>query len=75
MKDNENFWIIEIEDNGDGLLPEINEELLMETSKPDGTGLGLFIVRTAMESHKGQLSLSKGSIGGLLAQLSLPKNL
>ncbi|QNJ25003.1 two-component sensor histidine kinase [Synechococcus sp. SYN20] len=75
MKDNENFWIIEIEDNGGGLLPEINEELLMETSKPDGTGLGLFIVRTAMESHKGQLSLSKGSIGGLLARLSLPKNL
>ena len=75
LKDNENSWIIEIEDNGGGLLPELNEELLMKTSKPDGTGLGLFIVRTAMESHNGQLSLSKGSIGGLLAQLSLPKNL
>ena len=74
LKDNENSWIIEIEDNGGGLLPEMSEESLMKSSKPDGTGLGLFIVRTAMESHNGHLSLLNGSNGGLLAQLSLPKN-
>ena len=74
LKDNGKFWIIEIEDNGRGLLPEMNEELLMKSSKPDGTGLGLFIVRTAMESHNGHLSLLNGSSGGCLAQLSLPKN-
>ena len=74
LKDNENFWIIEIEDNGAGLLPEMSEESLMKSSKPDGTGLGLFIVRMAMESHNGHLSLLNGSRGGLLAQLNLPKN-
>ncbi len=74
LKENENFWIIEIEDNGGGLLPEMSEESLMKSSKPDGTGLGLFIVRMAMESHNGHLSLLNGSQGGLLAQLSLPKN-
>jgi C4-dicarboxylate-specific signal transduction histidine kinase len=74
LKDNENSWIIEIEDNGGGLLPEMSEESVMKSSKPDGSGLGLFIVRTAMESHNGHLSLQNSSSGGLLAQLSLPKS-
>ena len=63
LQSNENSWIIEIEDNGGGLLPEMSEESMMESSKPDGTGLGLFIVRTAMESHNGNLSLLNGSNG------------
>ncbi|MBC8169337.1 MAG: sensor histidine kinase [Synechococcus sp.] len=72
--DNENSWIIEIEDNGGGLLPEMSEESVMKSSKPDGTGLGLFIVRTAMESHNGHLFLQNSPSGGLLAQLTLPKS-
>ena len=74
LKDVREYWSIEIEDNGEGLLPEIIEESLMKSSKPDGTGLGLFIARSAIESHNGHLSLLKGSSGGLLAQLNLPKN-
>ena len=74
LKDIREYWSIEIEDNGEGLLPEIIEESLMKSSKPDGTGLGLFIARSAIESHNGHLSLLKGSSGGLLAQLNLPKN-
>ena len=72
--DNENSWIIEIEDNGGGLLPEMSEESVMKSTKPDGTGLGLFIVRTAMESHNGHLFLQNTPSGGLLAQLTLPKS-
>ena len=72
--DNENSWIIEIEDNGGGLLPEMSEESVMKSSKPDGTGLGLFIVRTAMESHNGHLFLQNSPSGGLLTQLTLPKS-
>ena len=72
--DNENSWIIEIGDNGGGLLPEMSEESVMKSSKPDGTGLGLFIVRTAMESHNGHLFLQNSPSGGLLAQLTLPKS-
>ena len=74
LKDIREYWSIEIEDNGEGLLPEIIEESLMRSSKPDGTGLGLFIARSAIESHNGHLSLLRGSSGGLLAQLNLPKN-
>ena len=73
LKENENFWIIEIEDNGGGLLPEMSEESLMKSSKPDGTGLGLFIVRTAMESHNGQLSLLNGSMEVFLPNSVCPK--
>jgi C4-dicarboxylate-specific signal transduction histidine kinase len=74
LKDIREYWSIEIQDNGEGLLPEIIEESLMRSSKPDGTGLGLFIARSAIESHNGHLSLLKGASGGLLAQLNLPKN-
>ena len=74
LKDTREYWSIEIEDNGEGLLPEIIEGSLIKSSKPDGTGLGLFIARSAIESHNGHLSLLKGSSGGLLAQLNLPKN-
>ena len=74
LKDTKNSWIIEIEDNGGGLLPEMSEESVMKSSKPDGTGLGLFIVRTAMESHNGHLFLQNSPSGGLLAQLTLPKS-
>ena len=72
--DNENSWIIEIEDNGGGLLPEMSEESVLKSTKPDGTGLGLFIVRTAMESHNGHLFLQNSPSGGLVAQLTLPKS-
>ena len=74
LKDTREYWSIEIEDNGEGLLPEIIEGSLIKSSKPDGTGLGLFIARSAIESHNGHLSLLKGSSGGLLAQLNLLKN-
>ena len=74
LKDNENSWIIEIEDNGGGLLPEMSEESVLKSTKPDGTGLGLCIVRPAMESHNGHLFLQNSPSGGLVAQLTLPKS-
>ena len=73
LKEDNNAWMIEIEDNGDGLSPEITFQTLLNSSKPDGTGLGLFIVQSAMESHNGILSLRRSTSGGVNAQLSIPK--
>jgi C4-dicarboxylate-specific signal transduction histidine kinase len=74
LKEDNNAWMIEIEDNGDGLSPEITFQTLLNSSKPDGSGLGLFIVQSAMESHNGNLSLRSSSSGGVIAQLSIPKS-
>ena len=42
------------------------------SSKPSGSGLGLFIVRSAMEGHNGALTLGVSPSGGTRAVLLLP---
>ena len=73
LRENSDCWIIEIKDNGSGISQQINYQAPLESSKSKGTGLGLFIAQMTMESHKGQLSLQNSSSGGLVVQLSLPK--
>ena len=73
LRENSDCWIIEIQDNGSGISQQIDYQAPLESSKSKGTGLGLFIAQMTMESHKGQLSLQNTSSGGLIVQLSLPK--
>ena len=70
---NEATWEINVEDNGPGLTEAMVSSLPLVSSKPDGTGLGLFIVRSAAEGHGGQLNLSSSAMGGLKASISLPR--
>ena len=70
---NEATWEINVEDNGPGLTEAMASSLPLVSSKPDGTGLGLFIVRSAAEGHGGQLNLSSSAMGGLKASISLPR--
>ena len=67
-------WVITIDDNGPGLSAAAISDLTLISSKPKGTGLGLFIVRSAAEAHGGSLVLSRSHLGGLRAVLNLPKN-
>jgi len=46
--------------------------VLLNSSKASGSGLGLFIVRSAMESHNGELKLGISPSGGTRAVLVLP---
>lgn len=71
-----NHWTIVVSDNGPGLAENISTDLPLATSKEAGSGLGLFIVRSAMESHNGQLELTNNpNRAGTRAALVLPKPL
>lgn len=65
--------IMEIIDNGKGLSDSQLERLFMpfETSKPQGTGLGMVICKRIVEEHQGQLEAVRLE-QGLCMRLSLP---
>jgi len=66
--------VLGVLDHGPGicaeLLPRVAEPGV--TTKPDGTGLGLTIVRAFAEQHGGALRLRNREGGGLAAEIELP---
>ena len=73
LTEDDAFWTLAVEDNGPGMNDQLLETLPLNSTKPTGSGLGLFIVRTTAESHGGLLELNPGNSGGLRACLRLPK--
>ncbi len=71
---NEHQLHITILDNGEGVDPAIKENLnaMFFTTKEQGTGIGLSVVRIVAQSHGGSFSLSNRDEGGACARLSLP---
>lgn len=71
-------WVlIFVDDDGPGLSPEeyssvfeIGERL--DEAKP-GTGLGLPIVKDLVALYQGRITLCRSSLGGLRAELAIPK--
>ena len=62
-----------VSDSGDGLPAGADANQLPESTKPGGTGLGLFIVRTAAENHDARLELARSELGGAEVRLIFPK--
>jgi C4-dicarboxylate-specific signal transduction histidine kinase len=67
-----NTWQIDVEDNGPGIPQERLIDQPLTSSKQQGSGLGLFLVRSAMDNHGGALQIGNRREGGVLARLSLP---
>jgi signal transduction histidine kinase len=66
-----------IDDDGPGLAPEMHQQIpergrKLDESKP-GSGLGLSIVTELAALYEGKLSLGSAPIGGLRAELVLPR--
>lgn len=61
-----------IEDNGPGIPAGVIEALPLASTKPDGSGIGLFVVQTTVENHGGSLHIGRSSLGGALVELRLP---
>ncbi|MDR3151759.1 MAG: GHKL domain-containing protein [Holosporaceae bacterium] len=67
--------IISIEDNGPGLPKEKMESLATPyfTLMPNGTGLGLTIVKKIVQDHGGELSFCNSRHGGARVAISVPR--
>src|SRR5262249_52026721 len=67
---------ITVEDEGPGFDPEMAPDLLQPfkkgSSSGDGAGLGLAIVRQAVNLHRGSLQIGRSSHGGARFALALP---
>jgi C4-dicarboxylate-specific signal transduction histidine kinase len=65
--------LVQVQDSGPGLEPELADRIFEPffTTKAEGTGMGLAISRSIIESHGGRLSLVPASHGALF-QFALP---
>ncbi len=66
IKDNENKYIVSIEDNGCGIKEENKDKIFNTqfTTKENGNGIGLTIVKTLLENYDAQISFhSKENVG------------
>lgn len=63
-----------IEDNGPGIARERWQEVFMPfmTTRSDGTGLGLPVVRSVVENHGGSVQVVESTLGGAAFLLTLP---
>lgn len=72
---NDAGWaVIRLSDDGPGLSEEMADKLFQPfaTTKDDGTGLGLVIVRDIITAHKGSVSVATSETGGAAFEIMLP---
>ncbi|MBI1966480.1 MAG: HAMP domain-containing histidine kinase [Gemmatimonadetes bacterium] len=65
---------VTIADHGPGIPEELRPRVFEPyvTTKPDGTGLGLALVRQTVEAHRGTIAVSETSGGGATFTLVFP---
>ena len=67
---------LNVEDDGKGIAPQKRERLFEAfergDSKQDGSGLGLYIVRTLATKMKGAISCTKSRYGGVCFSVTFP---
>jgi len=73
LERSERAVVLSVADSGSGFDRQVLEALPLFTTKPDGTGLGLFVVQTTAENHDGQVSFGRSAaLGGAEVRLQLP---
>jgi len=60
-------------DSGPGWTGGTIDDKLLDSSKPQGTGIGLFVVKTAVENHHGALAVGSSPLGGAEFRIRLPR--
>lgn len=75
LNTNDNFFLIEIEDNGSGISEELIDKIFVPnfTTKSTGTGLGLAMVKQIIEIHNGNIKFETIKEQGTTFFIELPK--
>jgi len=68
--------VIEVHDDGPGIAGEAAKRVFEEfyTTKPAGTGLGLFVVSVCAEEHGGTADALRSPLGGACLRMTLADN-
>ena len=76
LSDGADHILIEVEDSGDG-IPEGEQERIFQkfysTKTANHRGLGLFLVKEAVNALNGQIKADKSDLGGALFTVVIPK--
>ena len=66
--------VIDVDDDGPGIAPEVRTTLFdpYVTTKRDGTGLGLTIVKKILVDHGGSIEIADSPEGGARVRLRIP---
>lgn len=62
-------------DSGCGWPGGTIDEMLLRTSKPGGTGVGLYVVKTAVDHHHGGIKIGTSPLGGAEFRLTFARAL
>lgn len=65
---------LEVSDNGPGIAEEQQERVfdMFFSTKPDGMGLGLWLSRSIMQNHRGNMAVTRSDLGGACFMLTWP---
>jgi len=79
VAEEQGFYVTSVSDNGKGIPQEYHESIFERffrvagPDKPEGTGLGLFIVRKIVQSHGGAIWVESEEGRGATFRFTLPK--
>jgi C4-dicarboxylate-specific signal transduction histidine kinase len=74
IRQKESLAIILIKDSGPGVDPEILPDIfeLYKTSKTDGLGVGLWLCKTIVENHHGNITVKNENQSGAIFKIRIP---
>jgi signal transduction histidine kinase len=62
-----------IGDSGPGWTGAEQSDVPLTSTKKGGTGIGLYVVRTAVQNHNGKIAFGKSPLGGAEVKLTFPR--
>lgn len=69
----QDHWVeLAVGDSGPGFGSQPPDTTVLRSSKEEGTGLGLYVVRTTLDNHGGTIDFGRSPLGGAEVVLRLP---